>query len=94
MPMKAAVYRANASTPRSKAQRIRSSSRWQKVRLIQLREHPLCHDCQQAGRTKQAEQVRHIQQVESRPDLAFDGSNLMSLCEACHGKRTARERGW
>lgn len=53
--------------------------------------HPLCEDCEQAGRTTIATEVHHIRPIEEcagRPDdmreLAFNSCNLRALCKACH----------
>lgn len=38
-----------------------------------------------------AEHVDHIQKVKERPDLAFEESNLRSLCALCHNSIKQRE---
>jgi len=78
------------------AQQIRNSARWQKVRKLQLSRHPLCADPdgyhQASGQVEPATQVDHIIPLVERPDLAFDLEALQSLCTACHGRKSARER--
>lgn len=61
--------------------------RWQRVRAMYLRSHPLCADCEAAGRVAVATDVHHI--VARRAGGSDDESNLMALCHACHSKRTA-----
>jgi len=80
---------ARKHTPHDKAIRSR---RWRKVREIQLTKHPLCHDCEENGRTTVATEVHHV--VQRAVDLGgtFDLENLLSLCTACHAKRSAEER--
>jgi 5-methylcytosine-specific restriction protein A len=36
----------------------------------------------------------HIKRVKDHPELAFELSNLQSLCPACHARKTAMECGW
>ena len=61
---------------------------------------PLCEMCLRKGITRPATDVHHIQSfmstkdMEARKVLAFDPTNLMSLCDECHneihhGKRRA-----
>ena len=53
---------------------------------MQLREHPLCFDCQREGRTTAASHVHHVVELATAPDLALDPSNHRSLCHACHSR--------
>jgi len=66
------------------SKRIYNTDAWQRARLIQLREHPLCYDCLQAGRHTVATQVHHIEELTAAPELALDLDNLRSLCLSCH----------
>ena len=60
---------------------------WRKLRLMFLREHPLCARCGQP-----AEHVDHVRpKPYSQPD--YDPDNLQALCASCHSKKTAEERG-
>lgn len=89
--------------------RLLSSHRWQILRASYLRAHPVCEYCDAEGKTSLSEVVHHVIPVEDAKDaatmeaLAFDVSNLMALCDACHerihtligshakkGKRTIR----
>jgi len=61
------------------------------LRAAYLSAHPVCEDCEQAGRTTIATEVHHIRPIEERagrPDdmqaLAFDPCNLRAMCKACH----------
>ena len=51
-----------------------------------MRQHPLCEDCEAAGRVVAAEMVHHIVPVVEAPELRLLFSNLRSLCIVCHGK--------
>ena len=59
--------------------------RWELVRAVYLRRHPLCEDCQDYGVTAVADMVHHIRAISDGGD-AYDVDNLRSLCWACHGK--------
>lgn len=66
---------------------------WLQTRAVKLRNNPLCEVCEQAGRIEQATQVHHVIERLSRPDLAFDMSNLESICATCHGAARAKKNG-
>lgn len=74
------------------AKRIRSSARWREVRRLQLSREPLCRACAARGETTAAAEVDHIVPIRERPDLAFTRTNLQSLCEPCHGRKSGEER--
>lgn len=59
---------------------------WPRLRKMQLARFPLCHDCQEAGRTTPAKDVHHVIDIKHGGTNAFD--NLMSLCRSCHSRRT------
>jgi 5-methylcytosine-specific restriction enzyme A len=63
---------------------------WQKLRAATLAERPLCEDCLACNRLTAATECHHLRKVADRPDLRLDGSNLLSLCRACHNARTRR----
>ena len=64
--------------------KLRSSQTWKDVRAIKLSTSPLCEVCQAKNIVNTAEQVHHILGLAKRPDLAFDLSNLKSVCAPCH----------
>lgn len=60
-------------------------NRWRHKReMILRRDSYLCQRCKRFGRMTQASHVHHIYPVEDFPDIAFEGWNLTSLCNACH----------
>jgi 5-methylcytosine-specific restriction protein A len=61
--------------------------RWQKFRESYLAQHPLCMDCLPI--VTAATDVHHKKKLRDRPELKYEDSNLVSLCSACHDKRTA-----
>lgn len=92
-PADRAYDRRRARDPQlSYAAKVRSSSRWKRLRLSKRKLSPLCEDCVERGITRAAQSVDHIQSIESRPDLAFVMSNLRSLCNPCHAQKSAEER--
>lgn len=81
------------------------SARWRALRAQVLHKHPLCQECERAGRVRAAAEVHHITPVDSVPTAAakealmFAPSNLVALCHRCHmaahrelGKNDYRQR--
>lgn len=63
------------------------TTRWKRKRAAILRRDKyLCQDCKRYGRTREAKEVHHIKHLEDHPELAYEDSNLISLCHACHNK--------
>ena len=83
------------------AQRPTSSQRgygyrWQKIRAVYLRAHPICADPfgvhQQAGQLAvAAEDVDHITPLQAGGSNRAE--NLQALCHSCHSRKTATENG-
>lgn len=57
---------------------------WKRFRHVQLSMHPLCERCASDGLIVQAEHVHHVEARKARPDMAYDLSNVQSLCVSCH----------
>lgn len=82
--------------PRSIADRKRGSStkrgygyRWQKFRESYLSSHPLCVECEKAGKITPATDVDHI--VPHRGDMEkFWQGPFQALCGPCHKSKTAK----
>jgi 5-methylcytosine-specific restriction protein A len=66
--------------------------RWRRVRLLHLKDEPLCRHCASKGLVVAADMVDHIVPLTVNPDGKYDDSNLQSLCNACHGRKTMKER--
>lgn len=62
--------------------------RWQRVRSMYLRAHPLCVDCMAERRVREATEVHHV--VALRDGGDHSDANLMALCKSCHSTRTGR----
>lgn len=59
---------------------------WKRIRDRYIKAHPLCEECERAGRLTPAGEVHHILPL-SRGG-SHDTSNLMSLCKSCHSRIT------
>lgn len=86
---RARATRAYETTaPRLADKRFYASAAWLRLRAAFLAEHPLCADCERAGRVTAAEHVHHLKERKDHPELALDWDNLEALCQPCHnGKR-------
>lgn len=60
---------------------------WKKKRAaILCRDGYMCQMCKRYGRRVPATVVHHIKHLDEYPELAYEDSNLVSLCSACHDK--------
>jgi 5-methylcytosine-specific restriction endonuclease McrA len=67
------------------------SARWKVVRLeAKRRDGFKCVKCSARGLLE----VDHIKRVKDAPDLAFELSNLQTLCKPCHSAKTKIECGF
>ncbi len=62
---------------------------WRELRRAKLRDNPMCECCEDNGRSTPAEDVHHIDSFmhysgDERYRMAYEYSNLMSLCKQCH----------
>jgi 5-methylcytosine-specific restriction endonuclease McrA len=67
--------------------KLRSSERWQRLRVSVLTSEPLCRVCGCI-----AVEVHHIIEASKNADLFFEISNLAPVCEECHKKVHAAYR--
>lgn len=91
---KAITVPRHSNTAQAAAIRIRNSQRWKDCRLVKLRTSPLCENpCRlHDDGLVAAQQVHHIIELVAAPHLAFDISNLQSVCTECHAVLSVRER--
>lgn len=87
-PKRRARYGTNADAKKA-AQRVYCSRRYRKIREAHIRLHPVCEVCELMGETAPVDHVHHLipfqnQIGEIRDALAFDPSNLISVCEHHH----------
>lgn len=79
--------RCKPSNPQGTACKRGYDRQWRKVRERYMSDHPLCEDCEQAGRITAAAQVHHMRTIADAPHLRLDHDNLRSLCVPCHQDR-------
>lgn len=77
--------------PRRPWRRLYNTRRWQRLRLAQLRQAPLCRMCQDMGKTTPATVVDHTVPHKGDESLFFDPGNLGSMCKLCHDSVKQRE---
>lgn len=65
---------------------------WQRLRLVQLGNEPLCRHCYARHILTPAVEVDHVVPINVAPDRRLDIDNLQSLCKDCHGRKTLAER--
>ncbi|MGG1483500.1 HNH endonuclease signature motif containing protein [Peribacillus castrilensis] len=73
-----------------KEQDFYSSTRWRRVRAKKMANNPLCEICLSNGLLTGADMVDHIKPIKQGGAL-LDMSNLQSLCNSCHRRKTAKE---
>lgn len=89
-PKKARKYTNDEK--RKARQKIYNSSKWKQLRIAKLQQQPLCEECERIGRITPAEHVHHSKSFMKANteiellDLAYNYSNLMSLCAECHNR--------
>ena len=59
--------------------------RWEKIRNMYIKAHPLCEECLKNGKSTLADEVHHVLPIKRGGTHDFD--NLMSLCKSCHNKK-------
>ena len=60
--------------------KIYSTRRWSELARSIKRQRPICEHCGEAV----AEECHHIMTLLQAPHLAFEPSNIASLCRSCH----------
>ena len=65
--------------------KVYDSTRWQRLRRMQLAEFPLCRVCACAGA-----HIDHIKTIRAGGE-PYDQANLQTLCASCHSSKTATE---
>jgi 5-methylcytosine-specific restriction protein A len=68
-----------------------ASARWREARQRFLVAHPLCVQCEQAGRVVPATVVDHIVPHRGNPERFWDVLNWRSLCVSHHNAKSANE---
>ena len=61
------------------------------LRPQQLLEQPFCAECRRRGLRVRATDVDHVVDHKGDWSLFTDRSNLQSLCDSCHSRKTAAD---
>ena len=67
------------------------STAWRKLRAVKLAREPMCEECARQGRATPAQMVDHIVPI-NKGGAPLDVDNLQSLCNACHARKSAKDR--
>ena len=66
---------------------------WHRKReQIKRRDNYLCQHCLRENRITPAYMVHHIKPLADFPEVSMTGSNLVSLCNACHEREHERRQ--
>lgn len=66
---------------------------WRKRRAYQLKQHPLCQECEKLGRIVPATVADHVEPHRGDPEKFWNGT-LQSLCKPCHDRhKQSEEKG-
>ena len=60
---------------------------------IKRRDKYQCKWCARYGKRRPAKVVHHLKTVEEYPELAWEPSNMVSLCIKCHNKAHPEKGG-
>ena len=66
------------------------SKAWRMTRKFYIKANPLCEQCTRDGKTTGGQMVDHIRQITMGGDRLHQ-SNLQTLCNSCHAKKSASE---
>ena len=61
-----------------------------KISEISEQQNNLCHTCKQPKKLE----IHHIVPVHENPDLAFEESNVIAVCNHCHKHIHHKKQGW
>jgi 5-methylcytosine-specific restriction protein A len=64
--------------------------RYKQERLLFLRRHPLCVDCEKEGKIEPATRLDHIEDHKGNYQLFWNKDNWQGLCEHHHNSKTAK----
>lgn len=67
------------------------STAWRKLRVVKLQQQPMCEECERSGGLVPAQMVDHIVPI-NKGGAALDIANLQSLCNMCHGSKSAKDK--
>ena len=67
------------------------SAPWRRLRAVKLEQNPMCEECARTGRYTPAQMGDHIVPI-NKGGGALDLDNLQSLCNACHARKSAKDK--
>jgi 5-methylcytosine-specific restriction protein A len=67
-----------------------NSKAWRMTRKLYIKSNPLCEQCTREERTTAGQMVDHIRPI-TLGGSKLDQSNLQTLCDNCHSKKSAKE---
>ena len=71
----------------NKLQKFYKSKEWKALRQEAMkRDNYECQICKSKGKYKPVENVHHIKEVKTHPELALESNNLQCLCIRCHNE--------
>jgi 5-methylcytosine-specific restriction protein A len=74
-----------SSKARVERNKIYGTAQWRKLRLIHIRQQPLCVECNAPGQV-----VDHITPIRMGGE-PFDMANLQTMCHKCHNIKSGKE---
>ena len=75
------------------AQVLYRSRRWRRERLVFLKKHPLCCECERDGIISAAAVVDHVDPHRGDETVFWDDTRWQALCTSCHSRKTAARDG-
>ena len=66
------------------------SKRWRATRNFYIQANPLCEECKRSNKIKGGQCVDHIKPISQGGHIT-DYSNLQTLCNKCHAKKSGKE---
>ena len=70
-------------------QKFYNSKMWRALRKYKIKNNPLCEQCEREKQVTSAECIDHIKPLSMGG--TNDLSNLQTLCNKCHAKKSAKE---
>ena len=66
------------------------SKQWRALRGWYIKQNPLCEQCNRDNKVKAGDCVDHIRPI-TKGGSSICPSNLQTLCNSCHAKKSAQE---
>lgn len=86
------VFKKKSSKSYSKPEhaKLYYSRRWRNLRALFISRYPLCKECKKNNKIVEGRVVDHIQPVSEGGEF-YLWTNLQTLCNTCHRKKSATE---